>query len=290
MRAFREIIGGLVLAILAACTVLGGLWLAVTENGLGFLQSTPTSIAALTNVPSPTAFVPSATSSKAVTAIASIATATATSTPTHTASPIPPTFTATVPASATASATLALTNTPLPTDTPIQITSSPTPCGPPFAWVQYIVAPGDTLFQLSLRYGVSQQQLKTANCLPTTEIKYGQVLYVPFAASATPQASATSLPTATATPVADPLRVNGVTLVSVQTDSSRPNGAIATLYVNVSGGAAPYTIYNDNAPQAGNPFTVLTECGGTLLHTLRVLSTDGQTVEYPYYYSPVNCS
>jgi murein DD-endopeptidase MepM/ murein hydrolase activator NlpD len=157
--------------------------------------------------------------------------------------------------------------------------------------VQYVVVQGDTLFQLSLRYGVSQAQLQAANCLVTPEIKYGQTLYVPFVAptatQAEPSPTATTVPTDT--PVPSPLHVNGVTLVSVQADSSRPNGAIATIYINVSGGNAPYTFYNDGAPQAGNPFPVLTECGGALLHTLRVLSGDGQTVDYPYYYSPVNC-
>jgi hypothetical protein len=153
--------------------------------------------------------------------------------------------------------------------------------------VPYTVAPGDTLFQLSLRFGVSAAQLQTANCLPTTEIKFNQVIYVPFVPSATPQPSATPAPTATS--VANPLYIKGINLISVQADPSRANGATATLFIDFSGGVAPYTIYNDNQPQAGNPFTILTDCGGTLLHTLRVLSADGQSVEYPYYYSPVVC-
>jgi LysM repeat protein len=153
--------------------------------------------------------------------------------------------------------------------------------------VTYTVAPGDTLFQLSLRFGVSTLQLQTANCLPTTEIKFNQVIYVPFIPSATAIITPTSTPTATAIP--NPLQINGLTLVSVQRDPDRPNGAIASLFIDFSGGLAPYTIYNDNVPQTSNPIQILTECGGTLIHTLRVLSADGQSVERPYYYSPVVC-
>jgi LysM repeat protein len=294
MRAIREILGGLVLAIIAAGTIVGGLWLAVTETGQGI--TAPTAIAAITDEASPTAFVPTVAPS-------------ATPLPTQTNKPLPsltatlqatkpPTSTATVAASATvaptatavASATATTVATLPPTATAITIANSPTPCGPPIGWVQYTVAAGDTLFQLSLRYGVSQQQLQTANCLATTEIKTGQVLFVPFAASATPQAAtATATVVPSDTPVPSPLIIGDVSVAGVQNDPSRPNGAIATLYVTVSGGVVPYTFYNGTEPQAGNPFQVLTDCNGTLLFTLRVLSADGQSAKKDIYLSPVNC-
>jgi len=297
MRAIREILGGLVLAIIAAGTIVGGLWLAVTETGQGI--TAPTVIAAVTVEASPTAFVPSVAAS-----------ASATPLPTQTTKPLPsltatrqatkpPTATATTAASATvaASATMAPSATATATATTLppsatftSIANSPTPCGPPISWVQYTVAAGDTLFQLSLRYGVSQQQLQTANCLATTEIKVGQVLFVPFVASATPQAAtATATIVPSDTPIPSPLIIGDVSVVGVQNDPSRPNGAIASLYASVSGGVAPYTFYNGNDPQAGNPFQVLTDCNGTLLFTLRVLSGDGQSAKKDIYLSPVNC-
>lgn len=286
MRALREIIGGLSLAFLAVVVVIGGLWLAVTETQ----SSTPpaaTAVAANASpVPTDQIISPSNTAS-AIPIQATTAKAVSTKTSTATAA-----FTATLaPTSTRTSSPTALptqTALPSPTLAPTQTTiASPTTCFPPPTWVQYTVAPGDTLFQLSLRFGVSMVQLQQANCLPTSAIKFNQVLFVPFVPSATPEATATVTFTATAIP--NPLQINGISLIQVQVDASRPNGAIATLFIDFTGGAAPYTVYNDNQPQAGNPFPVLTECGGTILHTLRVLSGDGQSVEYPYYYSPVTC-
>lgn len=59
-------------------------------------------------------------------------------------------------------------------------TSSPSaPCFPPFNWSRYIVRPGDTLSSIAVRYSISVYTLMRANCLSTTFIYYGQVLYVP---------------------------------------------------------------------------------------------------------------
>lgn len=57
--------------------------------------------------------------------------------------------------------------------------STPIPCGPPRGWIIYIVRPGDTLFRLSLAFGISQYQLQTANCMTGTYLYAGQTLYVP---------------------------------------------------------------------------------------------------------------
>ena len=273
MRALREIMGGLSLALLTVLVVIGGLWLAVIETGS--TQQIATAVIANTSL-SPTIAPPTQAAAPSLTASKSPVQATA-ATATHTRT-----------STATPTATLASTLTLTPPLPPTQ-TALPSPtrfaCFPPPTWVQYTIAPGDTLFQLSLRFGVSPLQLQNANCLPSTKIKFNQIIYVPFIPSATVTVAAS----ATATAIPNPLRINGITLISVQTDGSRPNGAIATLFLDFSGGLAPYTLYNDNQPQLGNPFAVLTECNGTLLHTLRVLSADGQSVEYPYYYSPVVC-
>lgn len=70
----------------------------------------------------------------------------------------------------------------LPTLQPSQTLApsmTPIPCGPPRGWIIYIVRPGDTLFRLSLAYGVSQYELQTANCMIGTQLRAGQTLFVP---------------------------------------------------------------------------------------------------------------
>jgi LysM repeat protein len=69
-----------------------------------------------------------------------------------------------------------------PTSTPSisPATVTPIPCGPPWGWVTRIVRYGDTLFKLSLSYGVSVPQIQFANCMGTsTYIRAGQSLYLP---------------------------------------------------------------------------------------------------------------
>jgi LysM repeat protein len=59
--------------------------------------------------------------------------------------------------------------------------ASPTPyaCGPPLGWVVYIVQAGDTLYSLSLRFGVGIEAIRRANCLDGYVIYAGQALYLP---------------------------------------------------------------------------------------------------------------
>lgn len=96
------------------------------------------------------------------------------------------------------------------------------------------------------------------------------------------------LPRPTATS-AGPLVITNVLLAGVERDATRPNGAIAKIKIEFSGGKPPYTFYDDNVLQAGNPLSALTACGGTLVHTARVDSADGQTASRQYYFSPINC-
>jgi LysM repeat protein len=290
MRAVREIVGGLMLAVLAGITVAGGLFLAVTEGGIAQNSASPSTVPATARV-------------AAVTAPPATAPAAAMSPPAPTNTPQP-----SLTSTEISIVTLAPSDTvPAPSDTVIPSETSPasqepsatatptppppapstaTPCAPPAAWVPYVVAPGDTLFQLGLRYGLSTAQLQAANCLPSASIKYGQVLYVPFAPSAT---ATVTQPAPTATPIPLPLRLNGVTVTGVQADKSRPNGAIATVFVDFTGGAAPFTIYNDDVQAPGNPFAVLTDCDGTLIHTFKVISADGQSAQRTFYVGPIQC-
>lgn len=86
---------------------------------------------------------------------------------------------------------------------PVPATVTVIPCGPPFAWVRaYIVQPGDNLFRISISYGTTVAQLQRANCMGSSiTIFPGQRLWVPNVPTRTPGITIVpDLPTATATP------------------------------------------------------------------------------------------
>lgn len=273
MRALRELAGGLFIALITIFTVIGGIILAVGESGGSIAQ--PTAAAAGTTPATRTAALPTEAPTLAPITRAATHTSTQLASQTPTATSPAPTDTE------TATATDALTLAP-------SLTNTFTPCAPPSNWVPYIIRRGDTLFQLSLRFGVSTRQLQAANCLETTDIKFGQVLFVPFTPSPTPLAL-TPTPNPTSTPIPESLRILSISLANVARDSSRPNGAIAFVQISFTGGAPPYAFYDDNILQSGNPMRALTECNGTLIHTARVDSADGQTATQTYYFSPIVC-
>lgn len=93
-------------------------------------------------------------------------------TPAPTETPLPP-----------PSATLEPPSPP-PTDTaapePPASTATSVVCNPPSNWVIYSVRVGDTLFALSVYYGVPMSDLQRANCLgDNPKLFVGQRLYVP---------------------------------------------------------------------------------------------------------------
>lgn len=60
-------------------------------------------------------------------------------------------------------------------------------CPLPQGWVQYTVAPTDSLFRLSVVYGVSVAELQSANCLgEETVIMPGDVIYLPVLPTVAP--------------------------------------------------------------------------------------------------------
>lgn len=285
MRTLREIVGGLLLASITLFTVLGGIFLAVSESGESYAPLSTEAAPAS----SPTPQLPAPTHTPVLAITDPPTPAAATETPTHTAAP-----TTQLPDTPTPLPTTLPTDTPAPppTDLPAaRPTDTATPCGPPPTWVPYIVKPGDTLFKLSLQFRTSVAQIQLANCLTDAEIKYGQRLFVPFVPAPTPSATPASTPTPfpTDTPVPEKLRITGVTLIGVTADTSRPNGAIASIHVDFTGGAPPYTVYNDDVAQPGSTIQSNTECGGTLIHTVRVDSADGQSASQTYYFSPIVC-
>ena len=80
--------------------------------------------------------------------------------------------------------------TPYPTATPLP----PTQCPPPSGWVPLTVQGGDTLIDLAAQFQVSVEDLSKANCLFTSQLTPGTVIFVP------------PLPTPTATRASEPER------------------------------------------------------------------------------------
>lgn len=89
-----------------------------------------------------------------------------------------------------------------PTSTPsITPTAETEICGPPAGWVIYIIQYEDTLFELSLIYGVSVKELQDANCMgDSTLLTTGDEFYVPFAANTKTPTLTVLAKTATKTP------------------------------------------------------------------------------------------
>ncbi|MBM4424912.1 MAG: LysM peptidoglycan-binding domain-containing protein [Chloroflexi bacterium] len=275
MRALREIFGGLSIALISALTVLGGIFLALGESGGQTVALEPTQLAA-------------ATAAVTETSIPALPTTPATPTPTP-ASTQTPTQTQTPIPTETETPTPTQTESP-PTEPPNNPTTQPpTPCGPPPTWAPYTVQRGDTLFELSRRFGVSIAQLQNANCLPDTEIKFGLRLFVPFIPSPTPTETQTPTQTFTPTPIPEPLIITGIFLSHVEPDPSRPSGAIAFIRIEFTGGASPHTFYDESTPQSGNPIQVITECGSNIVRSARVDSADGQSVSQNYFIGPLAC-
>jgi hypothetical protein len=67
-------------------------------------------------------------------------------------------------------------------------------CGRPAGWITYIVRYGDTLYSIAQRYYTTVALLQNANCLSSTVIRAGKILYVPNVATRTPYPTPTPLP------------------------------------------------------------------------------------------------
>jgi LysM repeat protein len=138
MKTLRDLLVGLLLAIVSTVIVLGSLSLSLVEGGL---QPSRTSLAS--------------------------------------------------PA-----ATISITTLPPPAVVPATVT--PTSCGAPDGWVRYVIQPADTLKSLSLVSGVSEAQLRAANCLRLSDtLQSGDIIFVPHLILGSPTPTP-PLPSATA--------------------------------------------------------------------------------------------
>jgi LysM repeat protein len=70
----------------------------------------------------------------------------------------------------------------------LTFTPPPTPvnCPPPVGWIAYLAQPGDTLDLLAFRYKTTTTAIIQANCLLSTTILPGSILYLPPVPTATP--------------------------------------------------------------------------------------------------------
>lgn len=103
-----------------------------------------------------------------------------------------------------AAAVVAETPTPNPTPIPTATGLAQAACHiiVPGGWVGYRVQSGDTLSVLAARVGVSMARLSAVNCLPSTQIIAGSLLYVPalpVTATPLPTHTPTDTPTSTST-------------------------------------------------------------------------------------------
>lgn len=142
MKNLRQVFLGIIIALASIGLILGAFSLSMTEGNI-FTKITPTDTLAPTNSPflqPVTLPVDSATPSPALTL------------------------------------TLALTWTPTWT---LTLPPTPTNCPPPAGWPPYVVQSGDTLAKLAVHFRISADRLQQANCLLSTELLPGIVIYVP---------------------------------------------------------------------------------------------------------------
>lgn len=215
MREFRQIIWGVLVALISAGIILGSMSVALIEGGMGaFVARTPTQVTRLVTQPVPSIFAPVSTSSTKTAVVMLLTPLSVTRTPsitTSTATPRCPqpqgwliytiqpgdTLDSIADAHNTTANVLAKENcleiSSLIPGTELYVpnvypTAVIVQCGPFPGWVFYTVKPGDNLYQISLLFGTTVSKLQYANCLGnSTLIRAGQKLYVPNVATITPK-------------------------------------------------------------------------------------------------------
>ncbi|HFQ94000.1 MAG TPA: LysM peptidoglycan-binding domain-containing protein, partial [Anaerolineae bacterium] len=85
-------------------------------------------------------------------------------------------------AAASPDAAVSVTPTP-PQSTAVAVVPD---CPIPAGWQPYVVQPGDTLYSLSIRTGVSADTIVQGNCLTMTSLTPGSVIYLPQTAPPPP--------------------------------------------------------------------------------------------------------
>ena len=236
MKDTRQVLLGILAAIVSAGLLFGSLSLALVEGNMRQAMA-PTQTWPASPTPPPPGFTPSLTHTPAP---GQTGTSTLTPTATLTMTPMPTSacnyppgwvpvtvqpgdtldsladFYGVTPEELMAGNCL-LTNNLFP-DTILYVpgippTESVVECGPPPGWVFYTVRLGDTLWSLAQYFDVTVADLMFANCLTSDEIRAGQKLYVPNIPTPTfvipptnpPTRTPTQVPTLTITPTSTPV-------------------------------------------------------------------------------------
>ena len=163
MKNLWQVFLGMIIALASIGLLLGGFSLSLAEgNNITTSTSAPTPTPTMTPISSPTwqPSTPTAISTPSLDSPTPVPTRTTTLFSTWT-----PTWTP----------TLTLTLPPLPTN-----------CSPPVGWLVYFVQPGETLDSIAAHDRISSAELQNANCLLTTELIPGVVVFVPPMRTQTP--------------------------------------------------------------------------------------------------------
>jgi LysM repeat protein len=92
----------------------------------------------------------------------------------------------------------------IPTSTPSPIPTLLSTCSPPPGWLPYTIRVGDSLYSIGLMVGASVIDLQLANCMGLqTDIRAGDILYVPFIPASTRTPTPVSTTTTTVPPLLD---------------------------------------------------------------------------------------
>ena len=214
MGSLKQLLTGLVIALVSVVIIVGGLSLSRAEGEL-FGTALPTFTAsAFPSTPTPTS---------SYTPIPLPPSETATLPPLPTNCPIPMGWIPVVVQQGDSLTSLALTyqvtsqmlsqancllDTNLLPGVVLYVPPLPTkvvvPCSTPAGWVKYIVQPGDTLYRLSISYGITVQQLQRANCMGnSTLLVAGRIIYVPPWSPTPPTPTMTPIPSETSTSFPD---------------------------------------------------------------------------------------
>lgn len=266
MQSLRQLGAGIIIGIVSAVLVIGGIFLSLAETFSPF--ATPTQIPPTLQLTFPT-ITPSLTLAQSETPTATqtqtqIASQTASITlaPLATCAPAPANWIRIIlnvgdtiysiaqqyrTTTENLSAANCLVSLDLPVGyvllvPPVQATVTVVPCGPFAGWARtYIVQPGDNLFRIGLSYGVTVSQLQRANCMgSSTTIFVGQRLWVPNVPTRTP--GITLIPNSpTASNTSQPIATTEVPTLEPPTATSTQ---IPTIEVPPTPTASPTTPVN----------------------------------------------
>jgi hypothetical protein len=122
----------------------------------------------------------------------------------------------------------------------------------------------------------------TLTATPTVSVTSAPPTDDSAATTSAPPPAKTAGPTTTQTKIPATSSPLAFTYEVVKIIRNPNNQAVLTLHIIATGGAGGYKYYHDNAAQSGDTFDVPGTCGAKFTHTLKVQSTDGQTVAQPY--------